>query len=419
MMKNPTRQIPSFIDKSLCLFIASILSFTALANKDASDFMNGSPPEPSALVTKANWSVGPYNRWGLQHVREITATQEVSRGKGQVTRLKQDLLPISSLSVRKLDGSEGTIEDWLEASYTDGLLVLHKGMIVSEIYLNSMTEDSYHNFFSMSKSFTGTLAGILAERGQLDVGKKVSHYVPELADSAYGDATVRALLDMRIGINYSEDYNDPEADVYSYAAATNATPNPKQLSLYDVLPTFEKKGEHGQRFHYVTANTDALGWVLERAARRDLVEILTTEIWSRIGAERDGYVISDLQGTPWMGAGFNATLRDAGRFALMMLQGGIANRQQVVPASFVRSIQSEAQATSFPGISYRSQWWVDPGQNSFFARGVSGQRMIIVPEEDIVIVKFSSWPALAAYHSDGENYDRRAFQAVIDSLKRR
>ncbi|MCH7908226.1 MAG: serine hydrolase [Candidatus Hydrogenedentes bacterium] len=307
-----------------------------------------------------------------------------------------------------------TIADWLKDSYTDGFLVLHKGNILSEVYMNNMTETSYHNFFSMSKSFTGVLTGIIADRGQLDIDAKVSTYVPEMKGGAYGDARVRHLLDMTVGIEYTEDYDDPASDIYTYARASNASPNPEGLTLYDVLPEYPKEGEHGESFHYVTANTDALGWVVQRASNRRLAELIATEIWSKLGAERDAYVICDLNGTAWMGGGLNTTLRDAARFGLMMLQGGSINGNRVVPESFVKDIRENAIETGSPSTGYRNQWWVNPDIGSFEARGVAGQRIIVLPEHDLVVVKLSSWPALSEYHSEGRAYDQRALLAIID-----
>jgi CubicO group peptidase (beta-lactamase class C family) len=415
---NATPGFRRTIGLTLALLFVATLQVAATPGPDASDFMVGSPPPIEARVTKANWFMGPYNRWGLQHVREITPTIEIPRGDGPVHKLPKNPKPIGNIPVKTMDGKPGTITDWLDASYTDGFLVLHKGEILTEVYMNSMTDRSYHNFFSMSKSFTGTMAGIIADRGLLDTTAKVSKYVPEMIGGAYGDATVRQLMDMTIGIKYSEDYDDPEADVYVYAASSNANVNPTGLAMYDVLPKFAKEGEHGKKFHYVTANTDALGWVIQRASKRHLAELLSTEIWSKIGAERDAYVISDLNRTPWMGGGMNATLRDTARFGLMIEQGGNSDGKQVVPAAFVRDIQENAFATGYPGMSYRSQWWVRPNEGRFAARGVSGQRIIVYPDLDLVIVKFSSWPALSGYSPKGGAYDQRAVRAIVDYVKK-
>ncbi len=407
-------KITQIIGTLFALLITTMAGQLTHARPGADDFMKGSPPPLESRVTKANWYVGPHNRWGLQHVREITPTTEISRGEGPVSPLPTNSQPIKDIPVTNIEGKEVTIADWLVDSYTDGFLVLHKGSILTEVYMNSMTEKSYHNFFSMSKSFTGNLAGILAGRGLLDMNNVVASYVPEMKDSAYGDATVRQLIDMTIGISYSEDYDDPDSDVYRYSRGANSNPNPDGLTLYDLLPAFKKEGEHGQKFRYVTANTDALGWVIQRAANRHLAELLATEIWGKLGAERDAYVISDLNGTPFLGGGLNTILRDAARFGLMMQQGGSINGVHVVPADWIKDIQTNSFKTGYPGISYRNQWWVYPDMDAFAARGVAGQEIMIIPERELVIVKLSSWPTLNGYHKGGRAYDRRATEAIIE-----
>lgn len=390
------------------------------APDSSADFMRGYPPNPARRVTRANWFVGPFNRWGLQHVREITATTEISRGDGPVAELPSEYRPLLELEVEDLQGETVSLHQWLRDSYTDGLLVLHNGRIVTEIYLNGMTDRTHHNLFSVSKSFAGNLAGILASRGDLELDATAGSYVPELAGSAYEDATVQHLLDMAVGVQFTEIYDDITSDIFRHAQATNAAPNPQQLTLYGILPTYPKAGEHGEVFHYVTADTDALGWVLQRASGRHLAELLETEIWSKLGAERDAFVIVDLNGTPWMGGGLNVTLRDAGRFGQMMLQNGFFNGRQIMPAEWIETLRAgdDLPTGSNPPleIGYKNKWWIYHDLNGYGARGVSGQRIMVLPEDNTVIVKFSSWPQLAQYHDEGELYDVRAYRAIVDAL---
>src|SRR5277367_5652780 len=108
-----------------------------------------------------------------------------------------------------------TVAAMLDATYTDGFLVLHHGRIVAETYRNGMTAGDPHLLMSVSKSIMGTLAGILAARGQLDPGKLVSDYIPEMKGTLYDGATVRNLLDMSV--------DDPQERVS--AASTENTVN--------------------------------------------------------------------------------------------------------------------------------------------------------------------------------------------------
>ena len=125
---------------------------------------------------------------------------------------------------------EMTWRESLSANYTDGMLILHKGKIVYERYLGCLDEAGKHGAMSMTKSLTGLLAEILVAEGELDDTALVASIIPELSDSAFGNATVRQVMDMTTGLAYSEDYSDPNADIWKYSAA--ASPLPKS-SDYD------------------------------------------------------------------------------------------------------------------------------------------------------------------------------------------
>lgn len=92
----------------------------------------------------------------------------------------------------------------LQANYTDGIIILHRGRVVYERYFGVLQPEGQHAAMSITKTFTGTLAALLVAEGELDPSRKVAEYVPELAVSAFGNATVRQLMDMTTGIHFSE-----------------------------------------------------------------------------------------------------------------------------------------------------------------------------------------------------------------------
>lgn len=106
-----------------------------------------------------------------------------------------------------------TTGEMLDSTYSDGFIVLKGGRILFEQYFNAMNENTRHFLMSVSKSIAGSLAGCLVAARLLDPTKLVSHYVPELAASAFGDDTVRQTLDMQVSVVYSEEYADNEAEV--------------------------------------------------------------------------------------------------------------------------------------------------------------------------------------------------------------
>lgn len=160
----------------------------------------------------------------------------------------------------------------------------------------------------------------------MNLSKTVATYVPELRDSAFGDATVQQILDMTTGVSYSEIYDDPQSDLARYGAVFRfaGEPGPDYqgpLTIYDYLPTLRKQGTHGEGFHYVTPNTDVLGWIIRRVTNKSVDVNLSERFWQRMGGERDGYFWVDGAGTEMAGGGLNITARDAARFGQMILQG--------------------------------------------------------------------------------------------------
>src|SRR5699024_9578498 len=112
-------------------------------------------------------------------------------------------------------------EESLWKNYTDGIVVLHEGKIVYERYFGCLTESGKHAAMSVTKSFTGTLASMLVAEGKLDPAAKVATIIPELKNSAFGDATVRQVMNMTTSLQYSEDYANPDAQIWTYAKASN------------------------------------------------------------------------------------------------------------------------------------------------------------------------------------------------------
>ncbi len=171
--------------------------------------MAGSPPFPTeSLVTLENWKRPPFNRWAFHHVRELIPTARISCGDGPPWELPR--------AERDLDGIRFTtragqfpLGSCLPGPTPDGFLVIHRDRIVAERYFNDLRPDTHPLLMSVSKSVTGLVAGALAGQGALDVTARVKAIVPELADAAFESATVQHLLDMRTGIRFEENDDDP------------------------------------------------------------------------------------------------------------------------------------------------------------------------------------------------------------------
>jgi CubicO group peptidase (beta-lactamase class C family) len=318
----------------------------------------------------------------------------------------------------------------VEAVYSDAILVLHKGRIVHERYFGVMNPDQTHIAMSVTKSYVGTLTEMLIAEGKIDETAPVARYLPELASSGFGDATIRQVLDMTTGVDYSEDYTDPGASVVKYSYAAGLRPAPADYAgpraIYDYLPTITKKGPHGEAFTYRTVNTEVLGWIIARVTGKRPDVVLSERIWSRLGTEHDADMVIDRAGAPAFGAGLNLTLRDMARFGEAMRLGGRFNGQQIIPASVIARIREGANKEDFakagyrtlPGWSYRSQWWVSHNSHgAYMARGIHGQAIYIDPKAEMVIVRFASNPR--AGNANFDDISLPAYQAIAERLMRR
>lgn len=394
---------------------------------DPARLMQGFPPPPEYRIHIGNWQRWPQKIWSFQHTREIFPTRRL-QPIGPVWVLPEARRSLDDLQVGTADAPQ-TWPQMLEATHTDAILVLHKGRIVEERYFNGMQPGTAHLMFSATKSMVGLMGAVLIAEGKLDPAAKVGTLIPELAQSAWGDATVRQVLDMTDAVRFSEVYTDPKSDIFPYIGAMGWAPDLRDATrptgIRDMLGTLKTQtGEpRGTAFHYRSPATDVACWFAVRAAGQSLTDWLQQRLWSQLGMEFDGNIMLDPVGTEVAFAGMSSSLRDLGRVGQMLLQHGRVGERQIVPASVVDELIRGGDVRAFetsgmphrPGWSYRSQWWVNPNSpRSFAAMGAFGQRLYVFPDSDVVIVVFGSHPEPIAALIDTQH--QRAFAALIKTL---
>ena len=433
---KPARTSAVFLFSCMAASVACAADKTTYPDAAASDpktmgWMVGAPPPPDRIVRFADGSYFkfPAMRWSVSNFRQLMPTTNVSRGLGAPVALAQALrTDIDGLTFVPLGSKQPmTWEQSLAANYTDGIVVLHRGKIIYERYFGVLNPEGQHGAMSMTKSVVGTMGAMLVADGTLDASKKIADYVPELAESAFGNATLRQVLDMTTGLKYSEDYADPNAEVWKHAQAGSPLPKPKDYtgpqSYMEYLQTVEPQGEHGEAFAYKTVNTDVLGWVIARVTGKNVAQLMSEKIWQRIGAEQDAYFTVDSIGTPFAGGGLNTGLRDMARFGEMIRNDGQYLGQQIVPKTVVDEIRAGGDKSAFSkagydllkGSSYRNMWWVTHNADgAFMARGVYGQRTYIDPKAEMVIVRYASNPV--ASNSANDPVTIPAFEALAKQL---
>ena len=372
------------------------------------DSMTGFPPDKDSRVTVANWQDPGSVRWAFRHMREIIPTQVIPAGAAPaVDFAKRAEVDLAGVTVQRLAGTTSSVEDVFDETSTDALIVLHDGVLLTERYYAGNTEATPHLLMSVSKSIVGCVAGILADRATLDVSAPVEQYVPEVADSGYGGATVRDLLDMRTGVHFRETYDAPDAEVRVMERSMGWQPRLEgdPVGAYAYLASLRRAERHGGTFTYRSADTDMLGWVCERAAGTRMAELVSTLLWQPLGAEADAEITCDSVGTGIHDGGISAVARDLARFGRMLLEDGQVDGREVVPAGWLQDAWNRpdgvraAFAASdneevLPGGWYRNQFWFVPTQrgDAMLCLGIHGQMVYVNRATRLVGVKLSSWP---------------------------
>jgi hypothetical protein len=368
--------------------------------------MHGFPPAPDGRVTLANWRTAPFNRWAFHHVREIVPSADIPNDPAAPLSSPLGAVDLGRLRIDRDGGPALGLDEFLDETGTDGLVIVHHGRLVFEHYANGMTAESPHILMSVSKSLLGLLAGVLAARGALEPDRLVTDLVPEVAGTAYQGATIRHLLDMRAGVAFDEDYLATAGPIIAYRKAGGWNPlepgdTPADLRSFNQELT-KSAGPHGGPFNYVSPNTDLLGWVIERATRERYADLMSELLWKPMGAARGAYITVDRLGAPRCAGGVCTTVRDLARVGQLIVQGGARGGTQILPASWIDDITRNGDpdawaagngAGYFPGlpIRYRSKWYVQDGEPPMlFGFGIHGQNLFVDRTHGIVIAKVSS-----------------------------
>jgi CubicO group peptidase (beta-lactamase class C family) len=394
--------------------------------------MAGSPPAAGKAVTLANWQNTPFNRWGFLHVSELMPTATISRGAGPATELTVAPRDLDRL-ILDVGGGEVAFAEILDSTYTDSIVVIHRGELAFERYAPGVEPHRRHLLMSVSKSLTATLAGVLVGRGDLDTSALVPDIARALRGSSFEGCTVQHLLDMRAGTRFDEtDYDDFDSDgrkieeVSGYRTRSHAGLPP---DLYAYILSMENDAEHGGVFRYRSILTDVLAWVIAEASGDSFVRLFERDIWSRIGAEHDVDLMVDASGFPVAEAGFCITARDLARFGLMHLERGEVDGTRIVPARWIdRVCTPDAElAGAFAGSSetgemgtysmYHDCWWViDAERGIYSGLGLNGQQLLIHRPSRTAIAKFSTWPR--GFIQDLDDLQTSALLGVCEALDR-
>ncbi|MCA8295961.1 beta-lactamase family protein [Burkholderia sp. AU30198] len=265
-----------------------------------------------------------------------------------------------------------TVDDYMAHNQATGLLVIKNGAVVLEKYAMGIDSTTVWDGKSVSKSVTSTLLGAAIKDGYIaSLDDPVEKYVPELNGSAYQGVSLRNMLRMASGVVWDENYLHPNADVVALLRCQSGSSDVPTCILNHmktlpraVDPATGQPAVPGAVFNYSTGEAYLSGLVVQRATGRTLAKYLEQKIWQPWGMEGDGNWWT-WNGVSFGGGGFNATLRDFGRFGLFVLNNGVlSDGTAVLPDNWVRDATTWTSASAAPSYAdngqYGYMWWFVP-----------------------------------------------------------
>ena len=372
---------------------------------DINKIMKGSPPPIEYQVTLDNWRKYPFNSWSFVNVRNLIPTSPIYNNPDKEVILQKQLIDIDDLVIDHKNTSY-KLKEIFKICDTDAFLVMHKGKIKFEFYDKFTRFNTPHIIFSVSKSLTSLLTGILVEKKVININNYISHILPETKGTAYEDATVRNVLDMSIASGFIEDYTG-QAEIFKKYRSSTGWDLPETKStqtvkgLHDFLSSMPKSNQkHGKKYHYCSPHSDLLGWIIERASGENYSKIMADLLFKKAGINHEANVTVDKWGASRAAGGISVSPYDLLLLSELVRNHGSNKNGQVIPAAWIEDFVNNKNNNSylnqdnlerFPNGNYRSKWYQTGFKdNEYCAIGIHGQNIWINPQKEITIVRMSS-----------------------------
>jgi len=343
-----------------------------------------------------NW-LKPENRnLGFRNMDKLVPfPHEISKGSGPVHEFGSDPNDLSNITVEYFDEII-TLEEYLQRSHTDAILVLRGNDIVYEKYFR-MDPNERHSIQSVSKTIVPALLGNYVQDGSVNLDKKMREYFPDIR-SGYAEATLQQVLDMDVSNNYDGNFDDLNSDAYRYEIAAGFKPDienkwPDGHRGYIKSFTSDDVSSTGIS-QYQDPNTDIGAWILEDITGEKYYELFEEKIYQHLGAEQDAMIVLDNQGNAFAAGGWQMTLRDLARYASVWMNEGVApDGERVIPADWIDELRDTTKGVPYKGyeelnIRYHNQ--MTSGGPFLAHAGWGGQFLYVDPENKVAYVMFSS-----------------------------
>ena|SRR5690554_3326794 len=340
-------------------------------------------------------------RFPIMH--EIYPSIPVSTGN-QITYLEG----AKTISPKWKDGT--TLTTYMDDNHAKGVIVLQDNKIRLEEYADGIDHETLWTSFSVAKSVSSMLVGVALKEGDIkSLDDPLKKYILDLDGHDYGNVTVRQLLTMTSGIDWNEDYEDPNSDVAQMYQSPCKGTEAHIMTYMKPLKTVHKAGT---RWNYSTGETDMAGILVQKATGKSLAAYLSEKVWKPYGMEHCGYWLADeCSNLNIGGSGLSASLRDFTRLGMLMLNEGKVGDVSLLSEEYLEDATSLLFPINDNGDGYGYLWWrFEDG--SYAAFGIFGQMLYVNPHKNLVISQMAAWPRAG---SEELAIGRQAF---IDAVQR-
>lgn len=303
-----------------------------------------------------------------------------------------------------------TLLSYMNDNHVKGVIVLKDNKIRLEKYADGIDQQTLWTSFSVAKSISSMLLGVALKEGDIkSLEDPLKKYIPEFKGYDYGQVTVRQLLTMTSGIDWNEDYVDPNSDVAQMYQAPCENTESHILTYMKPLKFAHRPGTH---WNYSTGETDLVGILIQKATGKSLAEYISEKIWKPWGMEHCAYWLADeCSNLNIGGSGLSASLRDYARLGTLMLNKGELEGKSLLSKEYLANATSLLFETNDQGGGYGYLWWRFK-DGSYAAVGIFGQMLYIDPSKELVIAQMAAWP------SAGSKDLSQKRQAFIDAVQK-
>jgi len=276
------------------------------------------------------------------------------------------------------------LNEKLERFGTTGLVVIKNDSLVFEKYWDGYSDSSLSGSFSVAKSITSLLIGAAIKEGKIiSVDQKVGDFLPEFKDGMAGRLTVKNLLTMSSGSNWDESYSNP------FSVTTEAYYGD---DLHKTATGIKIVKEPGTYHEYLSGNTQLLGLIIEKATGKTVSEYASEKLWKPLGAEHSAlWSIDKKDGHEKVYCCFNSNARDFARLGQLMLDSGRWKGAAIIDSAYWKASITPCGIKDEFNEScnyYGYHWWIVPErQDIFYAWGILGQYVVVIPSKKMVIVR--------------------------------